>query len=349
MITTLLVALMTSAQTPAPPVPVLAPAADPVAVPGTAPAVEQPIDEANVPTEITGGVATEEELKEAAFALRFADHLFADGDYYRAITEYRKYLFTTKGRGDQAPRAALAIGEALLRGEQLDAAGRQLDGVATRTLDLQLRHGALFAAGRAYLEDKRPELAKPRFRLVVEDDGAEPELREEARWLLAWGHFDAGEIDVAKTLFAAMGTGGRHAKDAAGMATALAGKDDLDLKNPMLAAVFSVIPGGGHIYLGQYGTGATAFIWNAVFIAATIHAFWQGDWGVGALLAFAELGWYSGSLFGAVSGAYRHNRDVVRNWRDQLVQEYGASRAIPEATTLSDVAPGTMLRFRGRF
>jgi TM2 domain-containing membrane protein YozV len=329
---------------------VAAPAVDPLVDPSAKPAVEQAIDETKVPQEATlGADASAEELVAAAFSLRFADHLFNDGDYYRAITEYRKYLFITKGRGPEAPRAAMAIGEALLRGEQLDAAGRQLDGVATRTLDLNLRHGALFGAGRAYLEDKRPELAKPRFRLIVEDEAADAALRDEARWLLAWGHFDAGEIDVAKTLFGAMGTGGAHAADAAGMAQALGKKDQLDTKDPLLAALFSIVPGGGHVYLGQWGTGATAFLWNAVFIAATIHAFWQGDWGVGAMLAFAELGWYSGSVFGAVSGAYRHNRDVVRNWRDQLMHEYGASRSMPDSSVLNDVAPGSMVRFRGRF
>jgi TM2 domain-containing membrane protein YozV len=315
------------------------------------PKAEQGIDEAKVPEELVAGpTASAPELQDADFSLRFADHLFRDGDYYRSITEYRKYLFITKGQGDASPRAAMAVGEALMRGEQWDAAGRQLDGVAVRTLDLTLRQGALFAAGRAYLADKRPELAKLRFRLIVQDDTASAALKDDARWWLAWGHFDAGELEVAQALFAAMGTSSvKYKQKAAGMAKAIGGKGDLDMKDPLWAALFSIIPGGGHLYLGQVGTAATAFAWNALFIAAAVHAFLVGDWGVAALLTFAEFGWYSGSLFGAVSGAYRHNRDVVRNWRDSLMLQYGTTRDLPTDDAALAAPPGTMLRFSGTF
>jgi len=87
---------------------------------------------------------------EAKTQLQYADHLFLDGDWYRAIGEYRRFLFMVKGQGPDAARAALAIGEALLRGEQWDAAGRQLDGVAQRAVhDSNLRRTALFGAARA--------------------------------------------------------------------------------------------------------------------------------------------------------------------------------------------------------
>ncbi len=287
---------------------------------------------------------------DARLALRFADHLFGDGDYYRAITEYRRYLYVSRGRGDDAPRAALAIGEALVRGEQWDAAGRQLDGVATRTLDMDLRRVALFGAARAYLQDGRPELAKPRFRLLVADPDADDGLQQTSRLLLGWGHFDAGEIDKARELFQSIAVSDSpHAKDAAGIVAAIDKRGELDLKDPLVAALLSVIPGGGHMYLGQWGTGFTSLAWNALFIVAAVSAWIQGDWGVAAVLTFAELGWYSGSMFGAIAGAYRHNRDVNRNWRDETIATWGASRSFPELPTVEQSAPGTMIRFRGTF
>ncbi len=288
---------------------------------------------------------------ESGLTLRFADHLFGDGDYYRAISEYRRYLFLTQGRGDDAPRAALAIGEALLRGEQYDAAGRQFDGVATRAVDLKLRRAALFSAARAYLEDGRPELAKPRFRLIVEDPEAEAELQAPSRWLLAWGHFDAGELERAREIFAGIAADptSPYAKDAQGVVDSIDKRGELDTKDPLLAALFSIVPGGGHAYLGQWGTAVTSLTWNALFIIAAVSAWITGDWGVALVLTFAELGWYSGSMFGAIAGAYRHNRDVNLNWRDETVASFGASRALPELHTVSDQPPGTLLRIRGTF
>ncbi|HEY1098672.1 MAG TPA: tetratricopeptide repeat protein [Myxococcota bacterium] len=324
-----------------PPLPPTAPATEPgeVAVDGAAGAAAD-VDEGAVKSAGDDG----------RLALRFADHLFGDGDYYRAISEYRRYLFVSKGRGDDAPRAALAIGEALARGEQWDAAGRQLDGVATRTLDMDVRRTALFGAARAYLEDGRPELAKPRFRLLVADPDAEPMLQQTSRMLLGWGHFDAGEIDKAREVFSSIAASDSpFAKDAAGVVASIDKRGELDTKDPIVAALLSIVPGAGHMYLGQWGTGFTSLAWNTLFIVAAVSAWLSGDWGVAAVLTFAELGWYSGSMFGAVAGAFRHNRDVIRNWRDETIATHGGLRGFPELPTVEQAPPGALIRFRGTF
>ncbi|MDP2340614.1 MAG: tetratricopeptide repeat protein [Deltaproteobacteria bacterium] len=309
-----------------------------------------PVTEAVVAPPVPEPAATADEIHDGALSLRFADHLFGDGDYYRAISEYRRFLFLTKGRGPESPRAALAIGEALLRGEQFDAAGRQLDGVATRTLDMELRRTALFGAARAYLEDGRPELAKPRFRLIVEDPESDAALSGQSRWLLAWGHFDAGELEKARDIFMGIAASNSPwAKEAQGVVDAIEKKGELDTKDPLIAALLSIVPGGGHFYLGQWGTGFTSLTWNALFIFAAVSAWLSGDWGIAVVLTFAELGWYSGSMFGAIAGAFRHNRDVVKNWRDETLTTYGASRALPELHELEGQPPGSLLRFRGTF
>ncbi|MFZ9885860.1 MAG: tetratricopeptide repeat protein [Myxococcota bacterium] len=288
-------------------------------------------------------------MPERPASLAFADHLFVDGDWYRAITEYRRFLFEVRGRHDEAPRAALAIGEALLRGEQWDAAGRQLDGVAQRTSDPTQRWTALFGAGRAYLEDKRPELAKPRFRVIAEDEGAPGPMRHEARWLLAWGHFDAGEFDVARSLFVQIAAdGAAHAEAAQGMVETITARDTLDRKNPLLAGALSLVPGLGHLYLGRVGVGLTSFLWNGLFLFATVSAWLSGNWGVALVLTLFELGWYGGGIFGAVSGAVRHNRDAVRNWRDDALARFGEGRALPEMHLFDhrdDARPGAAVRF----
>ena len=325
------------------PAPVVESAVEPTAEPVSEPVADADADDEAPPP-------TVDEQRDAGLSLRFADHLFGDGDYYRAISEYRRFLFLTKGRGLESPRAALAIGEALLRGEQFDAAGRQLDGVATRTLDMELRRTALFGAARAYLEDGRPELAKPRFRLIVEDPESDSALAGQSRWLLAWGHFDAGEIEKAREIFQGIASStSPFAKDAQGVVDAIDKKGELDTKDPLIAALLSVVPGGGHFYLGQWGTGFTSLTWNALFIFAAVSAWISGDWGIAVVLTFAELGWYSGSMFGAIAGAFRHNRDVVKNWRDETLTTWGSTRVLPELHEVDDHAPGSLLRFRGTF
>lgn len=310
-------------------------------------------DDEVAPTQATSAVSVAPASQAALETLAFADHLFLDGDWYRAITEYRRFLFLVKGRHEQAPRAALAIGEALLRGEQWDAAGRQLDGVAQRTTVPEQRWTALFGAAKAYLADKRPELAKPRFRVLVEDPDTPVALREEARWLLAWGHFDAGELDTAHAIFSEIAQSeAPRAEAAAGVANALLERESLDEKNPVLAGALSLIPGFGHFYLGRYGVGFTSLAWNGLFIFATVSAWLTGQWGLALVLTFFEIGWYAGGVFGAVAGAFRHNRDLIRNWRDDVLARFGDGRELPEMHVFdhrTDAPPGALVRLGASF
>ena len=131
--------------------------------------------------------------------------------------------------------------------------------------------------------------------------------------------------------------------------TALDKKSDVELKDPLLAGVLSMVPGLGHFYLGQWGVGATSLVWNGLFLFAAISAWLSGDFAVAAVLTVFELGWYAGGVFGAVAGAYRFNRDAVKNWRDDVLARYGQTRDLPEMRDVAASPPGTLLRFGGTF
>jgi len=92
----------------------------------------------------------------------------------------------------------------------------------------------------------------------------------------------------------------------------------------------------------------TSLSWNALFIVAATLAWVQGQWGPAIVLTIFELGWFSGGVFGAISGAYKHNRDAVRNWRDAILAEFGRSREMPDMYEFNenkDALPGTRMRF----
>jgi TM2 domain-containing membrane protein YozV len=182
--------------------------------------------------------------------------------------------------------------------------------------------------------------------VLVEDRDTDAKLRNEATWLLAWGHFDAGELEAAQGWFQKIvDDKAVHADDAKGVVTALRARADLEQKDPLLAGLLSLVPGLGHVYLGQWGTGLTSAGYNALFLVGAISAFVTGQWGVGLVLAAFELGWYGGGVFGAVAGAYRTNRDVVRNWRDDVLADHGATRELPEMRTVEPFLPGSLSRF----
>ena len=88
------------------------------------------------------------------------------------------------------------------------------------------------------------------------------------------------------------------------------------------AALFSIIPGGGHLYLGQPFIAAAALSWNGLFGYALYDSIARGQVGVAVVLGVFESLWYFGTLFGAVSGAHKYNRDAVLNALDELRSQF---------------------------
>jgi hypothetical protein len=78
------------------------------------------------------------------------------------------------------------------------------------------------------------------------------------------------------------------------------------------------------MYLGQWGVGALAAVWNGIFIFALVDSIVDRSYGQAALIGLIELIWYGGTIFGAVAGAHRFNRDARRIVADGLLEDLGA-------------------------
>ncbi|MBN2360418.1 MAG: hypothetical protein JXR83_13270 [Deltaproteobacteria bacterium] len=265
----------------------------------------------------------------AEHALSYGDHLFNDGDYYRAIGEYRRFLYLARGLGPDAQRAAMAVGEAYLRGRQFEAAAAQFESVASRSQAGVLRTVALLNAGRAHLLGDRPLLAAARLADARDAAGADRALADEAMFLLGWARAGQKDWDGARSAFAGVAAhGGMRAASAADAVAHLDQRAGLEEKNPLLAGALSCLPGLGHMYLGQWSVGVAALMWNALFIGATGYSLYSQEWGVAVVLGVFEMSWFAGTMFGALNGAFRHNQDVVANWMDDLEGALGSAREI---------------------
>jgi outer membrane protein assembly factor BamD (BamD/ComL family) len=257
--------------------------------------------------------------------LRFAESLFAERDYYRAITEYKRYLFL-RPDSKKAPWVRFRIGESYLAGGKLDAARFAFEDILKTEKDPRVRRWAFLAMARAFykrgmykqstgvLEELIPRLQ-------------DPGLRGYARYLSGCALLKTGPAGPARSAFEAVGSDHELAQRARWLSQQMVRAEDLPEKSPVLAGMLSIVPGLGHIYLGEYAVAITAFCWNGLFGFATYDGFRRGHYGVGALLAAMELLWYSGTIYGAVSGAHRYNRDARLNFLDEL--EEGAGLDIP--------------------
>lgn len=273
--------------------------------------------------------------------LEFAERLFAEGDYYRAITEYQRALFLL---GD-APRGdwvRLRIGTAYLAGQRTEAAAHVFADLLERTGNLRLRALAGLGRARAWYRAGR-YLQGMQLLEQLHLQAGSAGLVDSRNYLLGCAALRAGRLDVARPAFAAVRAEGELGRRAGLVLERLGRAGRLPERSPLLAGLLSVVPGLGHFYLGQVEVGITALLWNGLFGWAAYDSFRRGQRGAGGVLLLLEMFWYAGTVYGAVAGAHRFNRDARLNFLEKIDAAAGLDVAVPPP------APPVELGLRGRF
>ncbi|MDD3295151.1 MAG: tetratricopeptide repeat protein [Geobacteraceae bacterium] len=254
--------------------------------------------------------------------MRLGDVFFSEGEYYRAITEYKKFaiLFPASDKTAYALfRTGLAcyLGEeyadaaqvfAVLRGDYPGSGFSEpslfFEGIARwkkkEYQDAALLFEQLARGGSTSGFAPRASAAKAMLELDMDDvNGARAELE---RFLVSFpGH--AGEPDVREAL--ALFDEYEH----------------LPRKSEILAGILSaILPGSGYVYAGRYGDGLTAFLLNGLFIAGTVMAV-QNQWYPAAgLTGGIGLPFYLGNIYGSANAAARWNASVKREARSGIAR-----------------------------
>lgn len=269
----------------------------------------------------------------------FGEHLFSEGEYYRAITEYMRLLFFYPDH-NLAQRAQIRIGAAYQMGEQWDDAITHFQRVADRGTDELLNAcGAFELAVTCYLQGKYA-LAANEFDFFLEDYAESP-LADRARYLRGWAYLDAGRYEKAIEAFREVEPGSPYGVKAKLLAGEIAKIPNLPKKSPTLAGIISgVIPGGGQVYVGRILDAGLTLLVNAVLIAAAVESFGAGIPIVGGIVAFIESGFYIGNIFGAITGANKRNLDARNEFVANLhTRAKFRLEAATESAMLSDLLP----------
>jgi len=252
--------------------------------------------------------------------MRLGDAFMAEGEYYRAITEYKKYQILFPD-GRQSDTALYKTGMAYYLGLEYQPAveifaalrtrfpasnhaveAAYLEGVCNSKLNRLDKAAAAFEAAAA---SKAATDVAPRARLglsMVEFDRVGPAAaRNELHRFLADFPADhrSGKVQEALSLLPQDG--------------------ELPRKSPLAAGILSaILPGSGHMYAGHYGDGATALLLNGLFITGTIVAIQQENYAVAGVVGVIGLPFYLGNIYGAANAAVKWNLGVRRGLRDRL-------------------------------
>ena len=252
--------------------------------------------------------------------LGLADAFLAEGEYYRAITEYKKFLFLFPDSG-KADYALFGVGTAYYRGEEYEPAARTFAAV------LEKYGKGAHAAPSAYFEGvslwklgrfDRAEAAFDRVAalepaseyaplsligksLLSYDAKNDPGCRGELERFLETYPLDVRAERVRQTI------------------ALLDRNREVPRKSPAVAGVMSaVVPGSGYMYAGRYGDGVVALIVNGLFIAGTVAAIHQESYAVAAIVGGIGLPFYVGNIYGSANAATKWNIGVRKELRETI-------------------------------
>ncbi len=244
-----------------------------------------------------------------AASLTLAKELADDQDHAGAALEYRRLAMDATDGSAKGSLFWMSAYEYIAAG-RYPQAERMLGQVETVAPDLEtevyLLHGDHNRA--------RHRLREAAFYLESLTDSARPEpVRTAAAKRLAAVRVQMRDFDGARDALRETAT---HDLDAGLDAVTVyeAGED----KSHVVGGLLGLIPGLGYAYSGEYANAARSLILNGLCIWGLAEFIEEEQWGGVALVGFAEVTFYSGSIYGGADAAVRHNRRRLRECTEAI-------------------------------
>ena len=250
--------------------------------------------------------------------LSFADSLAAEDDYYRAITEYKRFLHYTP-EDTHAAYAQLAIAKCLIAGQRWGQADLALEKVwRAYPNSVEAKTARQLHADAAY---DRGDFAAAETRYQKLRETLPTESIDNAHYKVGLSQLQQSKHDEARDSFSAL-----QAPLDQQLSLTLDEYQQLPRKSPQLAGVLSAfLPGSGQLYTERPLQAGIAFALNTAFIYAAIESWDNGNYATSGILSLFEVGWYGGNIYNAMNNAHKFNRRQQDHFHIKFQHHFGLS------------------------
>jgi len=251
--------------------------------------------------------------------LTIADAFMEEGEYYRAVTEYKKFLilFPDSAKADYA---AFEIAMAYFKGGEYGAAARSFLALRERYPESGYAIQAGYLEGSSQWKLKNYDRAREALEALVEQH-PESEYAPPSLVVTCLAALDENKAEVSRQAlkrFLDRYPGHPGEENVREAAVQIDRYQELPEKSPVLAGVMSaILPGSGYIYAEHYGDGITAFLINGLFIAGTITAIHQENYAVAGIVGGVGVPFYLGNIYGSANAAKKWNLGA----RNEVIQK----------------------------
>ncbi len=249
--------------------------------------------------------------------MELADHFFSAGDYYRAITEYKRFLFFFP-QSTQAEDVYFKMAKSYFHGKKWEEALLTLDRWQKEFSHSSRQGEAYLLKGLCFLGKREYTQAHYFFNLAwITSPGTN--IAEEAYFQSGRAYMEEEKYKEAAAAFRKIDRASPLFARGEYWAQGLEKIGEVPQKSPATAGILAaILPGAGHVYCERYRDAIMAFLLNAAFIWGMVEAFQHENYALGALLTVFELGWYSGNIYSAVSSAHKYNKEKKKEYLREL-------------------------------
>lgn len=251
--------------------------------------------------------------------MSLGDAFMAEGDYYRAITEYKKMIFLFPD-AERLPEALYKIGMAYYQGKDYKSAVNSFAKVR-KTYAASYFSSAAFYEGLSYGKLGRHDDAALAFERSRLFDESHPNAAN-AQLGLCLKSLEVSDVAGCRQQLERFVENYPQDERVPGVQesfTLLDAYEAQPKKSPSLAGTMSaIIPGSGQMYAENYKDGLMAFVVNGLFIAGTIAALDDENYALAAIVGGVGFPFYAGNIYGAANATHKWNLSLSRKLRDDL-------------------------------
>jgi len=248
---------------------------------------------------------------------QYAEQLYSQKKYMLAIIEYERFAYLFPGDGRVSESRYLMGMAYFLERRYIEAIQAFSD--LTETVDVGAAYHArsFFMAAESQLRLGRRSSALTTFHtlLSLSDDA---DVQDEANYRIGWVFIETADWEKARIYFQRISHQNHDKYRLNDLTRRLESASNIHHKSPGIAGVFAILPGGGYLYCNRPRDALTSFLINGALIYAAYEAFNNEMYALGGVIAFVEIGFYSGNIYGSISSAHKYNRDQDRRFVDKL-------------------------------
>ena len=250
--------------------------------------------------------------------LIYADNLFNKGEYYRAISEYQRYLFFDANSITDSLYTITQISKCYYFGKDYEDAISYVERIiSTHQKEKALVEELNKYAGLSYLKLGYPKSAILFFK--------QNEYEPNSEFLLGVSYLYLYEWDLAQKKFELLSNHNDIEISTLSNELTLIAKNGTNLndKNPMMAGALSTfIPGSGYIYTGNYQTALSSFLLNLLLLGSSYELQKNGFRFTGTTTFLIGFGWYLGNIYGSITSVTRYNNLNRKTFVDESLKIY---------------------------